>query len=719
MSNRILSILATGICLLLLTLVSVAVGKDAAVSSGLEGMDTPSQPLKVLVDEAHDNQLTLSWARAQEIAGQHPGAQPSWYYLGRLQNILADEFILERNADSTLTGTLLKNYDALLVPIYYDGLTNGEVSAVHQFVTAGGGLIVLGDCGFNIPNPELVGRYGMTLDAHCLFAPVPQHEAAINIESLATHDAVSGVTQFIYNWGGSLDLSASAVGLAWTGADAWRDMNWNDTYDAGIDQTGAFAVAAATSTGCGRVVAVVDDSLGDEVLEWANTHVLMRALLPWVTGGQSCAGVSGCLPRYSEPQYVLGVGGSQEYEPWLASGDFDGDGLDDIVTMPSHGWTTETDEMNILLNDGNGSLVLGTATVFSGTVPRTAVSAAIPVVAELNGDGRSDIFVVDTGQDTDPFPGYQNTLVLSAPGGKLVDATANLPQFYDMAHEASAGDIDGDGDNDLFVGTNWGQNMIDPYILLNDGSGRFTLAEDRLHPSLDLEQNTYTASEFVDVNNDGYPDLVLGDLGDDLDNEYSTPDSVVLLNDGTGSFTSPPIALPPKPFGDYVQGLDIEAADLNHDGYEDMFVVYTWAYEGTWVYEGRYVQILINNQDGTFRDETDIRLPQSDSNRDAYVYQLHLWDVDRDQDLDLIARPYDLPDPSPLLYLNDGAGYFSREPLDFQVEYLYYSFLDLDGDGGHDIVNASASPPEDYFIIRELGCPVFLPFVCRNCSVGH
>ena len=53
--------------------------------------------------------------------------------------------------------------------------------------------------------------------------------------------------------------------------------------------------------------------------------------------------------------------------------------------------------------------------------------------------------------DTDPFPGYQNTLILSAPGGKLVDATGNLPQVYDYTHSAAAADVDGDGATDLYV----------------------------------------------------------------------------------------------------------------------------------------------------------------------------------------------------------------------------------------------------------------------------
>ena len=419
---------------------------------------------------------------------------------------------------------------------------------------------------------------------------------------------------------------------------------------------------------------------------------------------------SGCLPRYSEPQFILRVRDADSYEPELEVGDFNGDGLNDVVIRRSQFGATTTFDLDILLNDGNGSLVLGTSSVFSGTVPRVQAPAPMILVADFNGDERPDIFVPDGGMDTEPFPGYQNTLVLSVPGGRLVDATANLPQQNDLTHSAAAGDIDGDGDNDLYLGNFWAQNMIDPQILINDGSGEFTVAEDRLHESLDLTQNGYTASELVDVDNDGFPDLVLGDAGDDIDNEYSTPDSVVLLNDGLGSFTSPPISLPAKPFTVTDIGLDIQPADLNDDGYQDLLIAYT---KGNPWYVGRYVQVLINNQDGTFHDETGTRLPQSD-NDDPYIYRLQLMDMDRDQDMDVIARPWDDQDPDPLLFLNDGRGHFSQHPLDFGLPYLYYTFLDLDGDGGHDLVFDTAAPPEDVYAIRDLGCPVFLPFVCRT-----
>jgi hypothetical protein len=320
------------------------------------------------------------------------------------------------------------------------------------------------------------------------------------------------------------------------------------------------------------------------------------------------------------------------------------------------------------------------------------------------------LLVIDHGYDAFPHPGYQNTLLLSVPGGRLVDATANLPQQSDFTHSAAVGDVDRDGDTDLYLGQFWGQSAIDPQLLINDGTGAFAVAEGRLHPSLSLNHNGYTSAALVDLDNDGYPDLVLGDAGDEGGNEYSTPDSVVLLNDGSGSFASTPIPLPPKPFAATDIGLHIQTLDLDRDGYMDLLMGYT---KGVPSYVGTAVQVLINNQDGSFRDETDTRLPQQVTD-DRWIRGMQLLDLDGDQDLDLIVRLEYWPEPDPLLFLNDGSGYFSHQPLDFGLPYLYYDFLDLDGDGGHDLVYATSAPPEDIYVVRDLGCPVFLPMVCRE-----
>ena len=97
--------------------------------------------------------------------------------------------------------------------------------------------------------------------------------------------------------------------------------------------------------------------------------------------------------------------------------DFNGDGHQDIlIAHPDSHDAQHTFPVTILLGDGHGGFTDGTGSIFAGDVPRTQYPRQI-VIADFNGDHRPDMFIADTGDDNPPFPGYQNTLILSAPGG--------------------------------------------------------------------------------------------------------------------------------------------------------------------------------------------------------------------------------------------------------------------------------------------------------------
>jgi len=418
-----------------------------------------------------------------------------------------------------------------------------------------------------------------------------------------------------------------------------------------------------------------------------------------------------CLPHYSSPNLFLQLDPPSDL--WgVRSADFNNDGWPDAILWRGSFQSGINFKLDVLLNNQNGSLKLGTSEVFSGTVP-SVVEGRELVLDDFNGDGRTDLFFADQGRDSPPHPGYQNTLVLSMPGGMMVDATSNLPQQNDMTHSATTADIDGDNDIDIYVGNIWGQNMYPPQIWLNsNNSGVFSAAPGRLpFPLEDLDYGAYTTSEFVDVNNDGISDLILGDAGDDLSGGR---DSVVLLNDGTGYFSFLNNAIPPKPFAETDIALDIDADDINGDGYQDLFMVFT---KGSYV--GRYIQILINNKDGTFSDETSTRLPQSNNNN-PWISFVNLLDLDKDGHHDIVAAP--VGGSEPLYYLNNGNGFFRPLPNVFNIGIdNLFTFLDIDQDGFLDVLwsyprCSDGTCPEVHFIVRTLGCPAFLPLVGRTFS---
>ena len=390
--------------------------------------------------------------------------------------------------------------------------------------------------------------------------------------------------------------------------------------------------------------------------------------------------------------------GHQEFVAAVA--DLNGDGFDDVL------WGGGRDYWDRLAGEtARDRLVRATFREYAGNgdgtfrhAPRLidgAVRARNPVfvVDDFNGDGRDDLAMFDAGVYVwSERLGYGNPplLFLSRPRGShrrshaLAHAVRRehrrrppefpTPNIGDLHIKwATSGDIDGDGDVDLWVYSSGGAN-VEEHFVVNNGNGTFTL--DPFRVTHEVLHNSppdhwgYGGGHFFDADNDGDLDLVLGQ-GRDTHPLHVNQFSVVLVNDGAGYF---PLRIDlPRP--DFYRGFTTTPGltdfDLNDDGLQDLLVLHERNDDisgSDLPFTGRYIQALVNDG-GQFVDETVTWLGRQRRTRRqrrpngeplVAAAEMEMHDVNRDGCLDLVMtrNRSNITAEAPLVYRNNGSGQF-------------------------------------------------------------
>jgi hypothetical protein len=257
--------------------------------------------------------------------------------------------------------------------------------------------------------------------------------------------------------------------------------------------------------------------------------------------------------------------------------DFDSDGRLDIV---SSFYGSYPSGFRAFRNDGTNHFVDVTQNALEA---HHAPDGNWPThwVVDINGDGLRDLLVSD--MSIHGFIAFIKTI-----DGRLVDETdTRIPQGTPGGLNASVGDIDGDGDIDVFTGYSF---------LINDGQGYFAGSTDGLPDDIRYQQRWIASTTLVDVNGDCALDMILGDAG-----LATGRNATLLFNNGHGVFDyASESSMPPGGVENWIT-TKIESADISADGYQDLILVTSWQN-----YTNTRVLLYLNNGDGTFRDASNV-----------------------------------------------------------------------------------------------------------------
>ena len=299
-----------------------------------------------------------------------------------------------------------------------------------------------------------------------------------------------------------------------------------------------------------------------------------------------------------------------------SAGDINGDGYDDLIIGAHYADNNGS-------NSGSSYVVFGTGNAFASKVNLSTLDGTngfrldgvaaedfsgttVSSAGDINGDGYDELIIGAYGADPNgdfsgssyvvfgsgnAFASTVNLSTLNGTTGFRLDGEAVLDESgYSVS---SAGDVNGDGYDDLIIGANHadpnGSASGSSYVVFGkasafastvnlstlDGTNGF-----RLDGEAASDISGYPVSSAGDINGDGYDDLIIGSPYADINGSYSGSSYVVFGSgsdfaatvnlstlDGTTGFR-----LDGEAAGDTSGKSVSSAGDINGDGYDDLII---------------------------------------------------------------------------------------------------------------------------------------------------
>ena len=201
---------------------------------------TDDQHPTVLIDESRGVSSDLSFGLLSEI-------------------LLNAGFRVESVNRTTDLFPKLSAASVLMLPPSRYGLDPTQRDIIIDFVTKGGGLLIVGEVKYDL-YVDLARKFGITMLPGIVCDPylsTPIKPFHIKIIHMQQHPVTENVNAFTYDWGQPFVVNSPALSLATAGNGSWYETDSNGVKDPN-EQSGQFSVLASSEYSKGRVVAVGD-----------------------------------------------------------------------------------------------------------------------------------------------------------------------------------------------------------------------------------------------------------------------------------------------------------------------------------------------------------------------------------------------------------------------------------------------------------------------------
>jgi hypothetical protein len=275
-------------------------------------MATRPAPIRVLVDEAHQQAWTTRLDLAARMQPAHPGDSS---YAHAAEVLRAHDFDVEPLTEGRLTPATLEGVAVLVLPHAssprYESTTGvgsarydaEEVATIEAFVAAGGGLVILAESEQDKyeSNLDVVAEtFGIRVE-HTTVQDYQQHHQApswVKADLDPSHVLASGVETTVFYRAGSLTPDAKASVLARSTPSA---------------SPASAPLLAATTHGLGRVVVSADSDLfGDDCIGAFDHRQLWINIAYWTAQPSFAAQVDHAASQAAEDPHWRDLKGATE-----------------------------------------------------------------------------------------------------------------------------------------------------------------------------------------------------------------------------------------------------------------------------------------------------------------------------------------------------------------------------------------------------------------------